>query len=582
MKENKRNLLLFIIGGMLLLVLVLGASYAYFGMAATSEITETTISGDSETVGNGVLTTNMSQLKLTLTPEAMHKDNIGEIFYATTNGVLTKEITTHNFATISLPDGDVALDCSFAFDVTVNTNGTITDGSDENIKVVFISSYEEKTYTLKEISAGVVYAGKVKKIAPGESKNIEIKMFVENTNVTQNNLEDVTYSISITPKSGNDGFSCKMPYNLAKSSKGQAAAPFMVANQSKIDGLWSSGLEGDGLRYVGPGTEKVCSYDNGAYYKSISKDTTACPSVIKYIATETGGLQWQAVYSDTCPEDTEWITYECTELKNVVIINAEVPDNFICFGTTSASECKANESKYMYRIIGVFPDEQGNQHLKLRKFKQLGSKKWNDTAADVNWGERTLYTELNGSYFLGNTTYDYLQNATWSDKIVEWKWTAVNTKTYSDNGPDYNIDSTMTPANIYLHEMNRSTKTSTVGEWTYSTGKIGLMYASDYVLSLGSDALAITGTTDDNKAKLKTGWLHYTNDGNSSSSSDWTIAREGTIGSNILVWSVTSTGSVYSSSVTRSYGVAPVFYLTSDIQLTGGKGTYEEPYIIKE
>ena len=284
--------------------------------------------------------------------------------------------------------------------------------------------------------------------------------------------------------------------------------------------LWSSGLEGDGLRYVG----------SGAY----NGDTT--------------------------------------------------PSNFICFGTTSASECKANEDKYMYRIIGVFPDEEGNQHLKLRKFKQLGTKAWHSTNEAKNWGESTLYTELNGSYFLGNTTYDYLQNATWSDKIVEWKWTAVNTKTYDDSiDPNYFNGSKMTPANIYLHEMNRSTKKSEVGEWTYPTGKIGLIYASDYVLSLGDEALAITaGSTSSHSAKLKTGWLHYTNNlASSSSAYDWTIARSEDFDGYFLAWVVDSTGNVKYTLVTSTYAVAPVFYLTSDVYKNGGTGAYTDPYILK-
>ena len=306
----------------------------------------------------------------------------------------------------------------------------------------------------------------------------------------------------------------KAGYIAHKSIKVPTFAEQLIASNQ----LWNSGLEGDGLRYVG----------SGAY----NADTT--------------------------------------------------PSNFICFGTTSSVECKANESKYMYRIIGVFPDEQGNQHLKLKKFKQLGTKAWHSTNEDKNWGESTLYTELNGSYFLGNTTYSYLQDDIWSDKIVEWKWTAVNTLTNSNSGPNYYNESTMTPANIYLHEMNRSTKTSTVGEWTYPTGKIGLIYASDYVLSLGDEALAITGSTSSNLAKLKTGWLHQSNNDTSKSSYEWTLARDGAASGSFVAWRVASSGNVSDGSVTSSRGVAPVFYLTTDIYKKGGTGTYSDPYTLSE
>ena len=116
----------------------------------------------------------------------------------------------------------------------------------------------------------------------------------------------------------------------------------------------------------------------------------------------------------------------------------------------------------MYRIIGVFPDNNGNQHLKLISLKQLGAYKWNvDYVTDVAWENSDMYRGLNGSYFLTNTTYDYLQNNTWLNKIEDWTWSAVNTKTYSDSEPNYyNI----TTQEMYLHEMNRSSKTSSIGQ----------------------------------------------------------------------------------------------------------------------
>ena len=49
---------------------------------------------------------------------------------------------------------------------------------------------------------------------------------------------------------------------------------------------------------------------------------------------------------------------------------------------------------------------------------------------DVNWEDSTLYASLNSSGFLTNTTYDYLQNTTWNNKIENWTWSAVNTKSY--------------------------------------------------------------------------------------------------------------------------------------------------------
>ena len=253
------------------------------------------------------------------------------------------------------------------------------------------------------------------------------------------------------------------------------------------------------------------------------------------------------------------------------------PENFICFGTTSMEECKANEEKYLYRIIGVFPDEEGNQHIKLKKFNQLNQIKWNNEKADVNWQDSTLYENLNGSYFLTNTKYEYLQNAFWLNKIENWKWTAVNTKTASNSGPNYY--NTLKPSQIYLHEMNRSIKTSSVGEWTHPKGRIGLIYASDYALSLGIQSLSISGSTYDNREMLKTGWLNPLNNGGNH---EWTMARFGFYIDTYEVWDIDTSGAIDGNSVTDTLNVSPVFYLTSNIYYKSGNGSYNNPYIILE
>ena len=74
--------------------------------------------------------------------------------------------------------------------------------------------------------------------------------------------------------------------------------------------------------------------------------------------------------------------------------------------------CTANQDKYMYRVLGVFSDSNGKNHVKLIKYKQLGSTyAWNaNYTTDISWENSDMYKGLNGSYFLTNTTYDYLQN----------------------------------------------------------------------------------------------------------------------------------------------------------------------------
>ena len=268
------------------------------------------------------------------------------------------------------------------------------------------------------------------------------------------------------------------------------------------------------------------------------------------------------------------------------------PNNFICFGTTDKSACTANQDKYMYRVLGVFSDANGKNHVKLIKYKQLGSKyAWNsDETVDVSLDNSDLYKGLNGNYFLTNTTYDYLQNAEWSNRIENWTWSAVNTKTYEDqtNNPDYNESS---PKGIYLNEMHKASNGTLCtnwnsgaincngGAWTNPTAKIGLMYASDYALSLGSSALALTTGIGANQDLLKTGWMHPSNNGYDDG--EWTLSRYGDGGGAFVAWDVDSSGTVLYSVVTDFYGARPVFYLTTDAKTSGGDGSLNNPFILK-
>ena len=255
------------------------------------------------------------------------------------------------------------------------------------------------------------------------------------------------------------------------------------------------------------------------------------------------------------------------------------PDNYICFGTTDKKECISDTDKYMYRIIGIFEGTDGKQHLKLIKKEALNTTyAWHSSNADVDWDESDLYKGLNGSYFVNNPTYSYMQNSTWLNKIETWDYVATNTKSYESAGPNYYND--LTAQNVYLHEMNRSSKTKNVGEWKTVSGKISLMYASDYLLSLGSSALEYTSYT--NRKTLKTGWMHLSNnDSLASIGNEWTSTRSGrSMYGGAYVWYVSTNGDVGKDQVNDMNSVRPVFYLTEDIIFESGTGKNNDPYII--
>ena len=517
MKEKKKQLI--VVAFTFALLLLIGGTYAYFSINATSDKTGAKVSGKAANNGNPVLQTKTSKLYLNLDANLMSQANAGKTYYANENesGLALETNPNYTLATASLPEGDEALDCTYNYKVTATVTTPITDNSDSDVKVVV----GDKTMTLKELTTagttGIIVSGEIKNLTKGNSVSIPLTSSVTNTANTQDKLVGNSYTIKIEPYTSGDtkAFSCKLSYQIDKTK---------TFAQNLVDSKWlyQTNLENDGYRYVGTN-----------------------------------------------------------------------PDNYVCFGTTDKSECTANQDKYMYRAIGVFSDSNGNNHVKLIKYKQLGKYAWNaDPETNTSWEISDMYKGLNGSYFLTNTTYDYLQNTTWSNKIENWTWSAVNTKTYEDetNNPDYWRSS---PKGIYLNEMHK-TSTETLckntnegaincngGTWTNPTAKIGLMYASDYALSLGSSALALTTGTDTNKVLLKTGWMHQSNNDTSKSWYEWTLSRFGDVSGIFLAWYLESDGIVYSGRVDNTFGARPVFYLTSNAKTSGGGGSLDNPFILK-
>ena len=510
MKEKKKQLI--VVAFTFALLLLIGGTYAYFSINATSDKTGAKVTGKANNLGNPTMQIKTSKLYLNLDANLMSQANAGKTYYANENESGLALTTNPNYilATASLPEGDEALDCTYNYKVTATVTTPITDNSDSDVKVVV----GNKTMTLKELTTagatGIIVSGEVKKLTKGQSVSIPLTSSVTNTANTQDKLVGNSYTIKIEPYNSGDtkAFSCKLH------EPGPVLAQYLIDSGN----LWQSGLEGDGYRYVGSGA----------------------------VGTSTN------------------------------------PNNFICFGTNNKSVCTANQDKYMYRVLGVFSDANGENHVKLIKYKQLSSRyAWNaDIETDISWENSDIYKGLNGSYFLTNTTYDYLQDTTWNNRIENWTWSAVNTKTKDgSNGPNY---SSITTEQIYLHEMNRTGKTSKVGEWTTPSAKIGLMYASDYQMSLGSSVLALTGNTSANQATLKTGWMQPSNNDTSVSGSEWTLSRFGADRrAPFLAWSVYSTGHVFDDVVVNTDGVRPVFYLISNAKTSGGDGSLDNPFIME-
>ncbi len=503
----------------LALLLLIGGTYAYFSINASNDQTGAKVTGKAANNGNPVLQTKTSKLYLNLDANLMSQANAGKTYYANENENGLALETNPNYTLATASLPDGDAPLDCTYNYKVTA--TVTTPITDNSDSNVVVTVGNKTMTLKELTA----AG-----TNGIIVSDEIKNLTKGNSVSIPLTSSVTNTANTQDKLVGNSYTIKIePYTSGDTKAFSCKLAYQIDKtktfaQNLIDSKWlyQTNLENDGYRYVGTN-----------------------------------------------------------------------PDNYVCFGTSDKSTCTANQDKYMYRVIGVFSDSNENNHVKLIKYKQLMSAKWNDTNADVNWENSTLYASLNGAGFLTNTTYDYLQNTTWSNKIENWTWSAVNTKTREDetNNPDYYESS---PKGIYLNEMHK-TSTGTLctnfnssavncngGSWTNPTSKIGLMYASDYALSLGSSALALTTGTYTNRALLKTGWMHQSNNDTSKEIVEWTLSRYGADGGDFRAWRVFNEGYVNYNNVYRKFGARPVFYLTNDVKITSdGTGSLENPYIIE-
>ena len=230
------------------------------------------------------------------------------------------------------------------------------------------------------------------------------------------------------------------------------------------------------------------------------------------------------------------------------------PNNYVTFN---------NE---MWRIIGVFTveDENGNteQRIKIVRNEKLPSNlAWNSN--NVNeWTTASLNTYLNGEYYNG------LDAAS--------KSMIVDTKYYLGGFNNYNGSA----FNYYNFERGTTVYSGRSTSWI---GKIGLMYPSDnyYTYALGVDDTCYSNGAScysyQNNGVPNSSWI-YVNIrewflSSYSNYSDYALYRNNYIRGNII-----NNGDLSISSSYLSYGVRPTMYLNSQVMLSSGDGSEQNPY----
>ncbi len=367
------------------------------------------------------------------------------------------------------------------------------------------------------------------------------------------------------------------------------------------------------------------------------KPSIAVKYITKLAATDT---------TDLAVDDYGNIRYIGADPNNYVSIDGEEYPSDIYYGywnstTTehymeysSLDECKnassfnvnckvgiAKGTPILWRVIGVMKDVDdgtGNKsdRVKLIRSEAIGSYSWDTSDSSVNsgegvneWSQADLMKLLNPGYeseSVGGSLYWNNQSGTcyagFYDSTTPCDFTSTGIKDKLKvliGDAVWNTGASTTnsqiPSKCYTEERGtRNGKICTSGDYcndtvsrtTTWTGKLGLMYPSDYGYATSG------GSTTDRTTCLNTsiydwGWDNSNlsdcpNNDWLLSGNQWTLTPSANTFDAICVFQVIYTGSFsdYEEYMKNAF-VRPVVYLLSNVKISGGEGTSESPFTLE-
>ena len=294
---------------------------------------------------------------------------------------------------------------------------------------------------------------------------------------------------------------------------------------------------------------------------------------------------------------TNGLEQDDTTDKNIRYTGAN-PKNYVEFANIGE----------LWRIVGVFnvKDSTGKieRKIKLVRNESLGSYSWDATGNDNygfnNWTEADLKNELNGDYLNTSLTANKTNwyNSYWTSNGPVFRQTGVfdYTKVIKSNyqnmisesvwnigGNSYTGSAPYTLNLLSQYNKERGTITYQNSRPTEWTGKVGLIYASDY---------GYASTNSECRENLRAGVTYDTaNDlwdySNGICKTDnwlfknswyWTLSPYSGYSSD--VFRVCGDGAVANFDASNSNGVLPAVFLKSDILFISGTGEKTNPYKI--
>ena len=240
------------------------------------------------------------------------------------------------------------------------------------------------------------------------------------------------------------------------------------------------------------------------------------------------------------------------------------PNNYVYFNCDDYSNQSASTCE-IWRILGSFFTPSGGHQVRIIRNNVINNFKWDSLANEGGWPDAGLHHALNYDYinknsgacsFASTQTCDFsstgLKNDATRNAISDFEWliNPITTELISAY-----------PNDIYENEINSGTTT-----WT---GRVGIMYLSDYAYATDLSKCSNVIADYSNSSCSSNNWLK-------SSSDEWTISNYNN--NYEQIYYIGTDGSINTDNFLIEHNFRPTLYLKSEQTFQGGTGTLADPY----
>ena len=274
--------------------------------------------------------------------------------------------------------------------------------------------------------------------------------------------------------------------------------------------------------------------------------------------------------------------------NNIRYIGAN-PNNYVYFNCDDYNN-QTSDTCELWRIIGVFNNiekEDGTREnlIKIVRNENLGYYSWDyksDGTVSNDWSKSTLQQLLNSGAYYNGTMGTYYNNSTTVSNVNFTKNGLKNDKTRNTiTSVIWTLGGSSTPT-ISTGNWYDSEKKSNVysGNSTSWTGKIGLMYPSDYGYATSGGSIAgrkeclniilSSWNSVGNEKCINNDYLLNTNNNKSLLSPSSIYSK--------LIFVLYHNGGVNWNDANINFSVYPTLFLKSNISIGIGDGSSNNPY----